>query len=112
MPIDEKSVQLGVKVLKASLERIEQIYLKETPFLSSDSLSIADLLGVCEVLQVHVGLGMDVLTHYPKVAKWVELVRESVGASIFDDAHSFILKAGEKVRKMEVSVPNQCRNFK
>jgi len=104
-PIDEARVQLSRKVLKASLGKIEQIYLKDTPFLNSDSLSIADILGVCEVMQVQMGLGMDVPTHYPKVAKWIELVRESVGASIFDDAHSFILKAGEKVKMMEVPVP-------
>lgn len=104
-PIDQARVSLGGKSLKVSLTKMENIYLKDTPFLSSNTMSIADILGVCELMQATLGLGMDVSAEFPKVAKWAKLVRHTLGPELFDDAHKFITKSGVNFQSMKVPTP-------
>lgn len=92
-------------MLKASLSKMENIYLKDTPFLSGHSMSIADLLGVCEVMQTQIGLGMDYKTRFPKISKWSALVKETVGSELFDEAHSPLTRIGESFKAMDVPTP-------
>ena len=103
-PIDERQVALSAKVMKASLKKIETIYLKDTPFLNSDTMSIADFLGVAEVMQVQLGLGMD-FPDFPKVTQWCKRVRETIGAELFDEAHKFLAIAGKKFQAGNVPTP-------
>jgi len=37
--------------MKGTLELIENLWLKDTPYLTGDKITIADLLGVCELEQ-------------------------------------------------------------
>lgn len=97
-PLDAASIERGVKILKASLNKVENIFLKDTPFIYSDHMTIADLLGVCELMQPTMGVGIDVETNYPKVTQWVSHVRDSVGPELFDEAHKFI-KLAQKAAK-------------
>ena len=84
---------------------METIFLKDTPFLSSETMSIADLLGVCELMQPQLGLRMDVPADFPKVKQWSSLVRQTVGPDLFDEAHKFIASAGEKFEAAQVPKP-------
>lgn len=104
-PIDESRVELSAKVMKSSLKKMEMIYLKDTPFLNSDTMSIADLLGICEVMQPQLGLKMNVLADFPKVTKWSHLVRETIGTELFDEAHKFIAIAGNRFEASKVPTP-------
>lgn len=92
-PVDTRSIEQGTKILRASLNKVESIFLKDTPFIYSDHMTIADLLGVCELMQPKLGVGVDVETNYPKVKQWVSNVRDTVGAELFDDAHKIIKRA-------------------
>lgn len=76
---------------------MESIYLKDTPFLSSPTMSIADFIGVSEVKQIQLGLRMP-LTEYPKLCRWSELVRQTIGPELFDKAHRPITLVGEQVK--------------
>ena len=48
---NEAKVAECEKRLKGTLELIENVWLKDTPYLIGDKITIADLLGVCEVEQ-------------------------------------------------------------
>ncbi|XP_067933584.1 glutathione S-transferase theta-1-like [Watersipora subatra] len=94
-PVDEAKAEMGRKVLYASLKKMENIFLKETPFINSDSMSIADILGVCELMQPQLGLNMD-FSEYPKLCVWSKRVREEVGADLFDEAHQYVAQMGKR----------------
>jgi glutathione S-transferase len=48
---DKKRVAEFEKKMKTTLGLIENVWLKDTPYLTGDNVTIADLLGVCEVEQ-------------------------------------------------------------
>lgn len=50
-PPNEARVSEFEKRMKRTLELIENVWLKDTPYLTGDKITIADLLGVCEVEQ-------------------------------------------------------------
>jgi Glutathione S-transferase, C-terminal domain. len=50
-PPNEAKVSEFEKRMKGTLELIENVWLKDTPYLTGDKITIADLLGVCEVEQ-------------------------------------------------------------
>lgn len=92
-------------MLKKSLLDLEKIYLGENSFLYGDKMTIADLLGVCELMQPALGVGVDVFTGYPKVEAWFKNVRTTVGAELFDDTHKYISKGAEVVKSLNIAVP-------
>jgi len=50
-PPNEAKVAECEKRLKGTLEHIENVWLKDTPYLTGDKITIADLLGACEIEQ-------------------------------------------------------------
>lgn len=50
-PPNEARVAECERRMKGTLELIENVWLKDTPYLTGDKITIADLLGVCEVEQ-------------------------------------------------------------
>ncbi|XP_067934764.1 glutathione S-transferase theta-1-like [Watersipora subatra] len=99
-PVDESRAELGSKILHASLKSMENIFLKDSPFINNDSMSIADLLGVSEVMQPQLGLGMD-FSSYPKLSDWSRRVRNEVGADIFDEAHFTLSMMGKHFQEQK-----------
>lgn len=100
-----EQVDMAAKIMKASLNKMETVFLKDTPYLWSEKLSIADFFGVCELMQPQMGLQMNVTKDFPKVAAWSELVRQSIGTELFDEAHKFISSAGQKFSQMNIPTP-------
>jgi glutathione S-transferase len=50
-PPDEARVSEYKKRLKTTLGLIENVWLKDTPYLTGNVITIADLLGACEIEQ-------------------------------------------------------------
>jgi len=50
-PPDEKMVAKRMRDMTQTLDRLEQVWLKDKPFLTGDKITIADILGACEVEQ-------------------------------------------------------------
>lgn len=92
-------VEHSLKVFKASLNKVENIFLKDTPYLYSDTLTIADFFGVSELNTPRLGLCLDVpQTSYPKINAWVDRVRQSIGSDLYDETHQHITKAGQSYK--------------
>jgi glutathione S-transferase len=50
-PVNEQRVSLLEKKMNASLDLLENIWLKDKQFLCGDEISVADIIGICEVDQ-------------------------------------------------------------
>lgn len=93
--MDNKKVERFANRLQISLNEIEEVFLKgDKPFLCGDNITIADLLGSCEVEQPRC-VGYDVYAGHPKVKAWMERVRSELHP-YYDEAHVVSYKLLEK----------------
>ena len=51
-PAEPTRVQKALVELSGTLDKLEDMFLKRQPFLCGDDISLADLLAVCEIMQV------------------------------------------------------------
>ena len=66
-------------------------FLKNTPFISSHEITIADALAVCEFSQLEL-LPPDLVELSQKVNEWIARCKESFGSD-YHDVHSILYKA-------------------
>jgi len=76
------------KRLEQSLNQMENIFLADQPYLCGRDISIADLLGICEVMQPVI-IGYDIFANRPKLEAWEARVKERLQPH-FDEAHKFV----------------------
>ena len=65
-------------------------FLKDTLFLSSEKITIADLLALCEFTQLDL-LPPDFVEISPTVQDWLERCKSHFGSD-YDDVHSILWK--------------------
>lgn len=51
-PVDQRRLDQALSDLDVTLERLESMFLRRQPFLCGDDITVADLLAVCELMQV------------------------------------------------------------
>lgn len=51
-PVDEARLWRALSELDGTLDKLESMFLRRQPFLCGDDITIADLLAVCEIMQV------------------------------------------------------------
>lgn len=75
-PADPLKVERALADLSDTLEKLENMFLKRQPFLCGDDISLADLLAMCELMQVRSSgsTGPSELSHWvnqpPLLRKW------------------------------------------
>ncbi|KAJ9583901.1 hypothetical protein L9F63_021758, partial [Diploptera punctata] len=84
------------KRMKTTLHLIEDVWLKDSPYLIGNKITIADLLGVCEVEQPRMA-GYDPRTEYPKIAAWIERVRQDLSPH-YDEVNKVLDKIAQKAK--------------
>ncbi|XP_027079936.1 glutathione S-transferase T1 isoform X1 [Coffea arabica] len=92
------------KVLLASLPMVESFWLKgDGHFLLGRSQpSIADLILVCEIMQLEVldeKVRKQILDPYKKIGKWIDDTRNAT-QPYFDEFHAVLFRAKEKLIKI------------
>lgn len=50
--MDQRRLDQALSDLDVTLERLESMFLRRQPFLCGDDITVADLLAVCELMQV------------------------------------------------------------
>lgn len=65
----ENRINDAEKILKKSLSLIENHFLKDTKFINSSEVSIADLMAVCEFAQFKI-VDVDVTSGRPRLKEW------------------------------------------
>uniref|UniRef100_A0A671LJZ3 glutathione transferase n=1 Tax=Sinocyclocheilus anshuiensis TaxID=1608454 RepID=A0A671LJZ3_9TELE len=93
-PTNPEKLEKVLADLDGTLDKLENVFLKNQPFLCGDDISLADLLAVCELMQPLCG-GRDILKDRPKLLSWRSRVH-SVLSDSFDEAHSVVYQIREK----------------
>ncbi|KAI3453701.1 hypothetical protein Pfo_010364 [Paulownia fortunei] len=111
LPLDPKAADEGEKLLSASLATIESYWLEgDGPFLLGNSQpSIADLALVCEIMQLEIADEKDrdrILGPHKRTLKWMEDTKNAT-APYFDEIHSMIPLAKEKLKELKVQASKQ-----
>ncbi|KAF4518210.1 hypothetical protein B566_EDAN005935 [Ephemera danica] len=88
---NEKDVAKRQKLMEETLNKIENDWLRDNKFLVGNEITIADILGACEVEQPRMA-GFDPCEGRPRLSAWMERVKQQL-APHYEDAH-------EKVRSI------------
>ncbi|XP_041379238.1 glutathione S-transferase theta-1-like [Gigantopelta aegis] len=93
-PISWGKVENFRKGCSKVIHDLEKYYLKSQPFLCGADISMADLLGVCEWMQLY-GVHEDRLfMASPLVSAWMDRVKSKT-QPVFDEAHKFTYRVRE-----------------
>ncbi|XP_030848013.1 glutathione S-transferase theta-1 isoform X2 [Strongylocentrotus purpuratus] len=98
-PADPAALAPDIQRMEETLDNLEKHFLKDKPFLCGDDISIADLFGVNEVIQVE-PCGYGTIDRRPKLKAWIGRVREHVQPEIFDDVCQLIYKLAKAKQKL------------
>lgn len=85
-PVDEKQLEFFKKNFVKVLKNIEDGFLKDRPYISGDSISVADVFCACEIEQP-LAVGFNPLLEVPKVNAWLNKVREEL-EPYYSEVHS------------------------
>jgi glutathione S-transferase len=89
-PVDQKRLAKFQEGLETSLDYMENVFLKESLYLAGEDISIADLLGICELMQPY-STGHDIKKGRPRLAAYVERMQQQLQPH-FDPAHVMVYK--------------------
>ena len=92
---NEEKVKETTSILKASTEMIENYFLKKTKFISSDSITIADLQALCEYTEYCLS-DFDPIKDHPRLAQWLEDCKGELQPH-FDDCHKTLYSLRDKL---------------
>lgn len=93
-PANPEVVAKHQKKLDAALDAFEDVWLKKTKYLAGNEITIADLLGACEIEQTRMA-GYDPCEGRPKLSAWLSSIREEL-KPYYDEAHVPVNKIVEK----------------
>lgn len=91
---NEAKIKESLDTLRKSEKMLEDYFLKDTKFISSDEISIADLQAVCEFTEFWV-TGMELFQDKPRLAKWMEDCKNELHPH-FDKAHEIVYRVRDK----------------
>uniref|UniRef100_A0A8D0DVR0 glutathione transferase n=1 Tax=Salvator merianae TaxID=96440 RepID=A0A8D0DVR0_SALMN len=89
--------------LNAALQKLEEKFLQDKPFLVGAEVSLADLVAITELMQP-LGAGLDIFEGRPKLQEWRRRVEVILGKELFLEAHGRILNSQE-LRNMSIDPP-------
>ncbi len=93
-PVNEKMIERGQKKLSKCVALFDKHFLKSTPFISNEQISIADLMALCEFSQLDL-VPKDFVHLSPQVESWRGRCKEFLGAN-YDDVHSILYRLRRK----------------
>ena len=91
---DEKRIEDAEKILNKSLRLLEEYFLKDTKFINSSEISIADLMALCEMTQFKI-VDMDVVKTRPRLQEWFSNCNSELSPHL-DKVNTLINVASEK----------------
>eukprot|EP00794_Sanderia_malayensis_P001498 gene1498-1654_t len=95
-PVDNEKAKRGLDKLTKDFTIFDNYFLKQTPFISSDEISIADLMAICEFSQMEL-LERDFISLTPSIEKWLTMCKDELGET-YHDVHAILNKLGNKFR--------------
>ena len=93
-PADEKVIKEMEGVFKKSQKILENHFLKETKFINSEEISIADLQALCEFTQLWM-MGKEPFSDKPRLEKWMEDCKQELQPHL-DKVHEMVYMARDR----------------
>ncbi|XP_045172646.2 glutathione S-transferase theta-1-like [Mercenaria mercenaria] len=94
-PLDEAKLKTFREEITKSIAHIADYFLQDKPFLAGDEISLADILGACEIYHLQ-GVEEDSLyKDNAKVSEWIERVRKRLEPD-FDTASMKLMAVKQK----------------
>ena len=90
--MDQDKVTKGRESVRKVVKNLESYFLRDTPFLSSDVITVADIFGACELMQLYAVLEEGLYESSPVVKAWMERVHQQTNP-LFDEAHQIVYRA-------------------
>ncbi|RZF34506.1 hypothetical protein LSTR_LSTR011748 [Laodelphax striatellus] len=87
-PPNQETVNKMYKMMIVGCDKVENIWLKDKPYLCGNSISIADILGACEIEQPRMA-GYDPTEGRPKLNEWMNRIKTDLDPH-YADAHSYL----------------------
>ncbi|XP_013922334.1 PREDICTED: glutathione S-transferase theta-1-like [Thamnophis sirtalis] len=84
----------AMEELNLAIQKLEDKFLQDKPFLIGPEISLADLVAIVELMQP-LGAGCDILVGRPKLQEWRKRVELTLGKDLFMEAHNRILNPQE-----------------
>lgn len=81
-------LEMAERTKKRSLKILNGYFLKDTKFILSSEISIADLQALCEVSQTWI-VGESLEAEYPNMDRWITECKNQLGTH-FDKVHKFV----------------------
>ena len=97
-PSNEKQLAESKEALSKSTKELADYFLKDKPFIVGKEISVADLLCICELMQLNGVEEAGIYESNPNVKAWVERVKESTKPH-FEEAHAKIDEIGDRYSK-------------
>ncbi|KAL5016342.1 hypothetical protein ScPMuIL_005931 [Solemya velum] len=85
-PINKKKVEFYRTAVRETVKHLQNYFLKGRPYLCGEEMSIADLLAVCELMQLDSVLEEELYKSNQEVKQWVDRVKIRLQPH-FDEAH-------------------------
>lgn len=84
-PLDPTEQKKLREEVERTVKHIDEYFLKDSPFIGGKDISIADLLGICELAQLEI-VGEDAIVRKnAKVSAWYDKVKARV-QPFYDEA--------------------------
>jgi len=94
-PLNYDALKDKVVYLEKVLDQMESFFLKDRPYVAGRQISIADILAICEVIQI-AAFNYDVRKSRPKLSAWMDRVTaqlqphfDDITKTIYDIAAKF-----------------------
>lgn len=94
-PADDKMLAGARAELSRAVNHIADYFLKDKTFIAGDEISIADIVAVCELMQLHGCNETALYESNPIVKAWIRRVEEQTKPH-FEEAHATINEVGQK----------------
>nr|WCC58247.1 glutathione S-transferase [Pharsalia antennata] len=91
---DLKTVKFLENNMINALDKFQELFISDNPFVNGQTISFADILAACEIEQPRMA-GYDPKENRPKLKEWIERVRNECNP-YYDEAHVFVNKMVEK----------------
>ncbi|XP_011693991.1 PREDICTED: glutathione S-transferase theta-1-like isoform X5 [Wasmannia auropunctata] len=98
-PKPEKVAELE-SCMSDCIDIIENVWLKDKPFLTGDTISVADIFCACELEQPRMA-GYDPKKGRPRMTAWIERVAAETSPH-YQDAHKFVNKIVEEPQSFKL----------
>ncbi|CAF0941997.1 unnamed protein product [Rotaria sordida] len=99
-PPTDHELEKWHKRWQGSTDGLENVWLNRSSYLAGNHITIADLLGICEMMQpIAAGYNLDT-KKFPRVQDWMERVKKET-QPYFDEVHVVSMRLREKILKEE-----------